>query len=97
MTSTGGRRRAERPPFPWRRLWLHVAGAVASATAWFVLVRTAIDFGRQARGGETLAWLFLAVAAAGGVASLLLMLLLLNRALFLAGVLSDYKPKRARR
>jgi hypothetical protein len=70
---------------------------VAAGAGWFLLVRAAIHFGQDARGGERLGWLFLALASAGAVACLLLALLFGGRALLLLGVISDYIPKRARR
>jgi hypothetical protein len=97
MTSAGGHRRADRPPLPWLRALLHLAGVVAAGAAWFLLVRAAIDFGQDARAGAQLGWLFLALASAGAVACLLLGLLLGTRALLILGVLNDYTPKRARR
>jgi hypothetical protein len=97
MTSAGGHRRTDRPPVPWPRALLHLLGVVLAIAAWVLLVRAAIGFGQDARGGQQLGWLFLTLASAGAVACLLIGLLLGTRALLLLGVISDYTPKRARR
>ena len=47
--------------------------------AWGYLVKTAVDFGTAARGGETAAWGFLAVACAGAAACLFIGLILVAR------------------
>jgi hypothetical protein len=72
-----------------------VLGAVLSALAWVFLVRSAIEFGRLARGGQNEAWLFTLAASAGAVVCALLVLVLVARVLRALGLVSDYKPRRA--
>lgn len=57
--------------------------------AWVVLVKAAIDFGRDARGGESSGWIFLAVASLGAIACLFAGLLVGTRLLVALGVLSE--------
>ena len=68
-----------------RRLDLSVAAAGSSSwrccvtvtlVAWGVLVYAAIDFGGDARGGESTAWVFLGLATVGAAACLFVTLLL---------------------
>ena len=49
--------------------------------AWGYLVYAAIDFGSTARGGDSTAWWFLALASVGAVACLFVGLLLVARVL----------------
>jgi RsiW-degrading membrane proteinase PrsW (M82 family) len=44
--------------------------------AWGVLVFAAIEFGRQARSGESTAWTFLGLASAGATACLFVTMIL---------------------
>jgi hypothetical protein len=62
--------------------------------AWGYLVYAAIDFGATARGGETRAWWFLAMASLGAVVCLFVGLLLVARLMRLVGVTktSDAEP-----
>lgn len=80
-------------------LVLRVLGVLAAGAAWVVLVRGAIDFGGDAKNGESVAWVFMAAAAVGATGCLLLVLVLVTRLLAMAGVGSGtgYQPKRARR
>ena len=55
---------------------LIVALAIGVRVAWVFLVKAAITFGREARGGDGGAWLFLAIASVGAVACLFLSLML---------------------
>ncbi|GEP37640.1 hypothetical protein NPS01_13030 [Nocardioides psychrotolerans] len=64
-------------------LALGVTGAVA---AWGYLVYAAIDFGSEARGGDSGAWLFLGLASVGAVACLFLGFLLVARLLRRLGI-----------
>lgn len=89
MADRGGRRRADAAGSTRGAvlaLALLLAGAAVAALAWFVLVRAAIDFGGEARDGESLAWLFLAAAALGAIACLALALVLASRAAAELGV-----------
>jgi len=67
---------AERRPLPRRRLLVLALGITLTLVAWGFLVWAAIDFGADARGGETLAWLFLALATLGATACLFVTLIL---------------------
>ncbi len=55
-----------------------------TVVAWGVLVLAAIDFGREARTGDSEAWTFLAVAALGATACLFVAIILLGRMVSLA-------------
>ena len=70
-------------------------GAVATGAAWVVLVNAAIDFGRVARGGDEMAWLFTAAATLGATVCLLLLFVLGARVLAALGLVSEYKPRRS--
>ena len=72
-----------------------VLGALVCGVAWFFLVRAAIDFGRLARDGESVAWAFTVAATIGATACLLLMFILLTRVLMALGLVSEYRPRRA--
>jgi RsiW-degrading membrane proteinase PrsW (M82 family) len=50
-----------------------------SIVAWGVLVYEAIDFGRQARAGDSTMWKWLVVAAVGAVLCLFLTMVLAGR------------------
>jgi hypothetical protein len=56
--------------------------------AWGYLVFAAIDFGTAARGGESSAWLFMALACLGAIACLFVGLLLVARLMRALGVTS---------
>ena len=96
---SGGRRRAEKParsgrgPLPY--LTLLVLGAVVCVVAWVWLVAAAIDFGRAAREGQVVAWLFVCGATVGAIGCLLLMFSLLGRGARKLGVAGGYKPRRS--
>lgn len=96
-TVSEGRRRAVKRRRPVRRPLLAglVLGALVCGVAWFFLVRAAIDFGRLARDGESLAWAFTVAATIGATACLLLMFILLARVLMALGLVSEYRPRRA--
>lgn len=66
-------------PLPRRRLLVLAVGVTLTVVAWGFLVWAAIDFGSQARDGEKLAWVFLALATIGATACLFLTLILLTR------------------
>lgn len=92
-----GRRRAGSAQRPAVSALGLAVGVVAAGVAWVALVITAVDFGRRARAGEALGWVFLIVGAVGATACLLLGLLLGARLLTLVGLLDAYHPKRAAR
>ena len=72
-------------------------GVTLSVVAWGYLVYAAIDFGATARGGQSSAWWFLALASLGAVACLFVALMLLSRlvqGLGLSGQERTEKPPR---
>lgn len=69
-----------------------MAGSVVALLAWVFLVKAAITFGREARGGDGSAWIFLAIASLGGVACLFLCLMLVTVVLRRFGILEERKP-----
>ncbi len=73
----------------WGRLLLLCTAVTATLIAWGFLVWSAIDFGAQARNGEGLAWVFLALATIGAAGCLFLTLILGAR---LAGLLRGELP-----
>lgn len=75
-----GSRRGAKPPRRTRPAVLASAvGITLAVVAWGYLVWSAIDFGSQARDGESRAWWFLGLAALGAVACLFVGLMLLAR------------------
>ncbi len=84
----GSRRGPRRRSRPSPQLLLLAGGITALVVAWGYLVWAAIDFGAAARGGEQVAWAFLALASLGAVACLFAGLMLGVRLLRLVGVLS---------
>ena len=82
-----GSRRGPRPKKSFRPvLLLLAAGITLSVVAWGYLVYAAIDFGSSARGGDSQAWAFLAVASIGAVACLFFALMLIARLLRRLGI-----------
>ena len=67
---------AEPRPLPRRRLLVLAVGITLTVVAWGFLVLAAIDFGADARDGETVAWAFLGLATLGATACLFLTLIL---------------------
>lgn len=96
-TVSEGRRRAEKLKGPSRRPLLAALtlGALGAGVAWLFLVKAAIEFGRLARDGQTLAWAFTAAATVGAAACLLLLFVLAARVLVALGLVSEYKPRRS--
>lgn len=77
-----GKRAGTRTKRRFRPKVLLLAGAVTlSVIAWGYLVWAAIDFGSDARSGESRAWAYLALAAVGAMACLFVALLLAARIL----------------
>jgi hypothetical protein len=94
-TTRAGARRAARPKRTVQpQLLLLGLGALVALVAWGFLVWAAIDFGRSARGGDSGAWAFLAVASLGAVACLFLCLWLVTVLLRRIGFLEDKRPHR---
>ena len=89
----GGTRRGPKQSRPPRRGALGLALAITLlVVAWGYLVKTAVDFGTAARGGESAAWGFLAIACAGAAACLFIGLILVARLLRALGVTSGDAP-----
>ncbi len=91
MTDRGGRHG------DLRRVWPPLLGALVSAAGWVLLVIVAIDFGGRGRDGDTVAWVFLALAGLAAALCLILAMFFVRMLLVAAGVLKDYEGKRARR
>jgi hypothetical protein len=84
-----GSRRGPRRRRRVSRALLGLALAItACVVAWGYLVYAAVDFGRSARGGDSTAWWFLAIATVGAVACLFIGLMLVARVLRLVGITS---------
>lgn len=77
-----GKRAGARPKRRFRLgVLLLVAGVTLALVGWGYLVFAAIDFGTDARGGNTRAWGYLALATVGAMACLFIALLLVARIL----------------
>lgn len=88
-----GSRRGPRPHKSFRPVLLALAlGITLSVVAWGYLVYAAIDFGSTARGGDSTAWWFLAVASIGAVACLFFGLMLIARLLRQLGITQPPAP-----
>lgn len=85
-----GARRGEKRKRPFdARLAAYAVASVLLVVAWVFLVRAAIDFGREARGGDGPAWAFLGVASVGAVACLFLSLMLGTLILRRLGIIEE--------
>lgn len=82
---------AEPEPLPRRRLVVLALGITATVVAWGYLVWEAIDFGSRARGGESVAWVFVVLATLGATACLLVTLILCAR--LLATLRGEARPR----
>ena len=77
-----GRHTGERPQHAVRAYlaapdrWCCRSSSSLTLVAWGVLVFAAIEFGRDARSGDSTAWTFLGLAAAGATACLFVTLIL---------------------
>jgi hypothetical protein len=97
-TPRGGARRAAKPKRAVRpRLVLLGLGSLAAVLVWAALVWLAIGFGRDARGGDSGRWAYLAAASVGAVLVLFLALWLFTTLLRRAGILEDTRPARPAR
>lgn len=91
-----GSRKGSKPKRGFQPALLLLAlGVTAAVVAWGYLVYAAIDFGSEARGGETDAWLFLGLASVGAVACLFLGLILIARLLRRLGITRAPEPRAA--
>ena len=89
-----GSRRGPRPQRTFRPALLLLAlGITACIVAWGYLVVAAIDFGTSARGGESAAWWFLALASVGAVACLFVGLMLIAQVLRRLGITSGPRTR----
>ena len=86
------RRAARRPSALQPSLLALAAGVTLAVVAWGYLVYAAIDFGTSARGGNSAAGGFLALAAVGAVACLFVGLMLLTRLMRRLGGSAASKP-----
>lgn len=95
--SEGKHAGSRRGPRPKRRfqpaLFLLALGVTGCIVAWGYLVYAAIDFGSTARGGDSNAWWFLALASVGAVACLFVGLLLVARITRRLGITKPPAPK----
>ena len=71
---------------------LLAGGITLSVVAWGYLVYAAIDFGANARAGESGSWALLVLASVGAVACLFVGLLLVARLLRMLGVMKREEP-----
>lgn len=74
-------------------LLLLALGITGCVVAWGYLVYAAIDFGSTARGGDSTAWWFLALASVGAVACLFVGLMLVARVLRRLGITRGPEPR----
>jgi hypothetical protein len=68
------------------------AAITLCVVAWGYLVYAAVDFGTAARGGESSAWMFMALACVGAIACLFVGLMLVARLMRALGVTSAPPP-----
>ena len=91
---TQGKRAGTRPKRRFRpSLLLLALGITASVVAWGYLVYAAIDFGGEAREGDTDAWYWVAIAAVGAAACLFVALMLIARLFRSLGLSDPPEPK----
>ena len=88
MASRGKRAAAKQKARFRPTVLLLALGITGGVVAWGYLVRAAIDFGVQARSGNSDAWLYLSLASLGAVACLFIGLMLVARVLRELGITS---------
>lgn len=88
MASRGKRAAAKQKARFRPTVLLLALGITGGVVAWGYLVRAAIDFGVQARSGNSDAWLYLGLASLGAVACLFIGLMLVARVLRELGITS---------
>lgn len=82
-----GTRKGTKPRAGFQPALLALAlGVTAAVVAWGYLVLAAIDFGTEARGGKSGAWVFLGLASVGAVACLFIGFMLVARLLRQVGI-----------
>lgn len=64
-------------------------GVTAGVIAWGYLVKAAVDFGVEARSGNSDAWVYLGAASLGAVACLFIGLMLIARLVRALGITSS--------
>lgn len=79
-----------------RRILVLSLLVTATLVAWGLLVFAAIDFGREARSGDSTAWTFLVLAGLGAAACLFLAMILGTRLMALARERHATPPRSAR-
>ena len=91
---TGERPRASSatPRPPRRRILVLSLFVTVTLVAWGVLVFAAIEFGRDARSGESQSWTFLALASVGATACLFLTMILGAKLVALIRARQDTAP-----
>ena len=92
----GSRKGTKQKPGFQPALLLLALGMTLAVVAWGYLVFAAIDFGADARTGDSGAWLFLGLASVGAVACLFIALMLIARLLRRLGI-TQAPPPRERR
>jgi hypothetical protein len=89
-----GKRAGAKPKRKFRPALLLLAlGITVSLVAWGYLVYAAIEFGGEARDGESEAWWWLGVAAGGAAACLFVALMLAARITRALGITDPPPPK----
>ncbi|WP_341927576.1 hypothetical protein [Nocardioides psychrotolerans] len=91
-----GTRKGSKPKAGFQPALIALAlGVTGAVVAWGYLVYAAIDFGSEARGGDSGAWLFLGLASIGAVACLFLGFILIARLLRRLGITQAPPPRTA--
>ncbi len=90
-----GERPHDAPRVPRRRILVLSLLVTITLVAWGVLVLAAIEFGREARSGETGAWTFLGLASAGATACLFVTMILGARLVALVRARQEPPPRPA--
>ncbi|WP_309649104.1 hypothetical protein [Nocardioides sp.] len=89
-----GTRKGSKPKAGFQPALLALAlGVTGAVVAWGYLVYAAIDFGSEARGGDSGAWVFLGLASVGAVACLFLGFILIARLLRRLGITQAPPPR----
>jgi hypothetical protein len=89
-----GKRAGARQKRRFRPVLVLIAlGISLAVVAWGFLVYAAIEFGGEARDGDSEAWYYLAIAAVGATACLFVGLMLIARLLRALGITKKPEPK----
>jgi hypothetical protein len=95
VASRGKRAAAKKKPAFRPIVLLLALGVTLGVVAWGYLVKAAIDFGTEARGGSSNAWLYLGLACLGAVACLFVGLMLVAKLLRELGITTAASSSRA--